>query len=132
MYNTVTTIKEKFTCLFQTNPYTVAQAPGRAEIIGNHTDYNQGYALGAAILQSTYAAVSLRDDDKILAFSENFDTQINKIALTDITSKNGNNWTNYVKAVTYELSKKKPVKKGFNMYITSNVPSSGGVSSSAA
>ncbi len=132
MYNTVTTLKEKFTSLFQTNPYTVTQAPGRAEIIGNHTDYNQGYALGAAIPQSTYAAISLRDDGKILAFSEQYDSSPNIFLLKEINKKRGNHWTNYVKAVVLELSKKKRFKKGFNLYIASDVPNSGGVSSSAA
>ena len=125
-------IKQRYTSLFIYTPSVISAAPGRAEIIGNHTDYNNGYALGAAIDKYTYAAVSKRKDKHICAFSQNFDTRINKFPLSDISKKKGTHWTNYLKAVTLELSKKKCLTKGFNIYIASDVPASGGVSSSAA
>ena len=125
-------IQEKFKQIFHLQPYVTSRAPGRAEIIGNHTDYNHGFALGAAISQSTYTAVSHRNDDQIALYSANFDQKIHTFPISDIDKKQTNHWTNYVKAVVCELSRKIPYKKGFNMYIRSDVPSLGGVSSSAA
>lgn len=125
-------LKSKYKYLFNKNPLFLSSAPGRAEIIGNHTDYNHGYALGAAINDCTFAAVSPRNDDFIQAYSENFDGKISRFKLTQINKKSGNHWTNYVKAVVSELSRKQRIKSGFDLYVTSSVPSSGGVSSSAA
>ncbi len=125
-------IREKFNDLFQTNPSVIARAPGRAEIIGNHTDYNHGYALGAAISNSTFAAIARSKDDIISLFSDAFDTKPTSFSLNELKEKKDNHWTNYVKAVACELAQKKSFTKGFNLLISSDVPISGGVSSSAA
>lgn len=125
-------ISEIFTLTYHHKPTIIVESPGRAEIIGNHTDYNQGYAIGAAINKYTFAAISRRQDNRISVFSENYDKSPHIFPIKGIRKRVNNHWTNYVKAVTYELSRKKPIKRGFNMYITSDVPSSGGVSSSAA
>lgn len=125
-------LKIAFYKLFNDLPLFIARAPGRAEIIGNHTDYNFGYALGAAIEQSTYCVVSKRKDNQIHAYSEEFDSKMHIFNLTEIHDKNGGNWTNYLKAVVSEISKFKQLNHGFNIRISSNVPASGGVSSSAA
>jgi len=132
MNNYLLKTTKKFNSLFKAKPSYIARAPGRAEIIGNHTDYNFGYALGAAISQSSFTAVSMRNDDQIALYSANFDQKIHTFTISDIDRKRGIHWTNYVKAVSVELARLKPFKHGFNMYIQSDVPSSGGVSSSAS
>lgn len=124
-------LQSNFQKIHKARPEVISQAPGRAEIIGCHTDYNYGYALGAAIDNLTFALVSKRKDNQINVFSENQNKKVVHFKLADIGEKNGNHWTNYVKAVVRELSRKKKIAKGFNLYIYSTVPSSGGVSSSA-
>src|SRR3989344_4869513 len=125
-------LEKNFTTLFHSNPQIISRAPGRAEIIGNHTDYNQGFALSAAIDNSTFSIVSKRSDKFIYAYSENFDNQVNEFKLKELNKKKKSHWTNYLKAVVLELFKNNNLNKGFNIYIQSNIPSSGGVSSSAA
>lgn len=125
-------LKTKFFKLYGVKPEYISRAPGRAEIIGNHTDYNQGFALGAAIQQSCFCLTSSRTDEIIQLYSENFDQTPHKFTFENFNLKNKNHWTNYVKAVFFELSKIKKLNRGFNLYISSSVPYSGGVSSSAA
>lgn len=125
-------IERKFQKMYGAYPLFIAKSPGRAEIIGNHTDYNLGFAIGAAINLDTIAAVSPRNDDLISAYSENLDKVPTLFQLKDLRKRKYHHWTNYVKAVVGELTKKKEFKNGFNLYIFSTVPSSGGVSSSAA
>ena len=132
MFGELNTIKKKFKNLFHIDPSFISRAPGRAEIIGNHTDYNFGFAIGAAIEQSTFSAVSIRNDNLIHTFSYNFDSRLEIFKLSKINIKTGNHWTNYVKAVTLELLKIKNFTRGFNLLIIGKVPDSGGVSSSAA
>lgn len=109
----------------------ITQAPGRAEIIGNHTDYNHGFALSAAIDKFTTAEVSARSDSYVYAFSDTFYKKPVRFSVKNL-KKDKNHWTNYVKALIEELNQKRLIDKGFNLHVTSSVPSSGGVSSSAA
>jgi galactokinase len=129
---TIRNIKEFFSSLYKVKPQVISRAPGRAEIIGCHTDYNYGFALGAALPECTYAAVSKRSDDKIIVFSKNFDLKPLKFSISNIAYKENNHWSNYIKAIVSEFSKHQLFLDGFNLYVTSNVPYSGGVSSSAA
>ncbi len=125
-------IQRAFFSIYKIKPVIITNAPGRAEIIGCHTDYNHGYAIGAAISQNSIAAVAKRNDDLILAYSDTFDKKPSVFRLTEIHKKKGHHWTNYVKAIIWQFNKLKPIKKGFNLMVMSNIPSSGGVSSSAA
>ncbi len=107
--------------------------PGRAEIIGNHTDYNNGLALAAAIAQRTEVKFTKRDDRLVRVKSANFPSKSYwEFSLDKIVKDNQPGWINYVKGVADELIKAGYKFGGADIEIESDVPISGGVSSSAA
>ncbi len=120
-------LKTKFKEYFGVAATVVVNSPGRAEIIGNHTDYNLGFALGCAINQSTLALFAPTDDGRIEAISTlekeplSFDPE-------NISRDEKVKWGNYIKAVTAKL---KP-GIGAKVMLDTNFPTSGGLSSSAA
>ena len=124
---------KRFRKMFGDTVEAIAQAPGRAEILGCHTDYNHGFALAAGITRNTRTLLSKRDDANIAVCSTAFPKQkIVKFSLTDITRDETVMWTNYVRAVVKELVDAGYKIGGANVLIDSTVPKSGGVSSSAA
>jgi galactokinase len=123
---------QAFTRIYGTEPEVISQAPGRAEIIGNHTDYNSGYALSAAIARMTVSAISKRDDRMIHVFSEGYSSEPLIFSIDNMIKGEHGNWLNYVKGVIHEIMKHSDKVTGMNILIDSDVPSSGGVSSSAA
>ena len=107
------------------------RAPGRVNIIGEHTDYSGGLILPAAIDFSTIAVVSRRDDDQAVIYSENFSREI-RTSLHDFPSKGNHHWSDYPLGVTWALREKGVNVPGFNMNISGNVPLGAGLSSSAS
>jgi galactokinase len=109
----------------------IIQSPGRVNIIGEHTDYNEGFVLPAAIDKAAYIAISLRADDEIHLFAfdlnEKFSTSIG-----DLKPSLAINWPNYILGAVAQFIKKGIPVKGFNALLTSDVPSGAGLSSSAA
>lgn len=109
---------------------TIVRSPGRVNIIGEHTDYNNGFVLPAAIDKAIYVAVSARNDDKIKLYSgefdETFDTSLAELKPTD------KGWPNYVLGVANQLKERRYKIKGFNLAIDGDVPIGSGLSSSAA
>ena len=128
----MTDAKQLFTTLFGTQPTTIARAPGRAEILGCHTDYNSGYALAAGISESTFAYCSKKDESSITVASTAYPNEVITFSLNDIAGVETNKWTNYIRAVAKELVTAGHTIGGANILIDSTVPKSGGVSSSAA
>ncbi len=125
--------KKKFQDLFGALPEVVSRAPGRAEILGCHTDYNYGFALAAGISRDTFCFINKRSDKKICVYSSAFPTEKpTEFSLTGVTRDESVTWTNYIRAVVKELLKAKYAVYGANILIDSTVPKSGGVSSSAA
>lgn len=124
--------KRTFTSLYGHEPEVISQAPGRAEIIGNHTDYNSGYALSAAISRKTVTMLARRDDHMIRVASAGYAEEPVEFSLDDMQKGEHGNWLNYIKGVLIEIMKLKPDLSGMDILIDSDVPSSGGVSSSAA
>lgn len=108
---------------------TIVRSPGRVNIIGEHTDYNDGFVLPAAIDKSVYVAISKRKDDVInlfsVAYKENYTT-----ALSDIIPTN--NWCTYILGVVDQLMKRGYTFSGFNLAIDGDIPIGAGLSSSAA
>lgn len=109
-------------------------SPGRVNLIGEHTDYNGGHVFPAAISVGTYAAVSLRDDNEIHAFSANFkDAGMVSFAKDDLKIRQYDSWVKYVRGVISELSKLgHEVPRGFNLAIVGDMPTASGLSSSAS
>jgi galactokinase len=130
--NRVQAQKIQFAKLYGADPTVISRAPGRAEILGCHTDYNYGFALAAGISRSTLGFFSKRTDKKIRVYSNAYDGKPVEFLLTDTHADTTLKWTNYVRAVIRELMNKGEKIGGANILIDSNVPKSGGVSSSAA
>jgi galactokinase len=107
------------------------RAPGRVNIIGEHTDYSGGLILPAAIDFSTIAVISRRDDDLAVIYSENFNREI-RVDLRDFPGRGSHLWSDYPLGVTWALRGKGIDLPGFNLNISGNVPLGAGLSSSAS
>jgi galactokinase len=119
----------KFIEIYHVEP-VLARSPGRINIIGEHTDYNEGYVLPAAIDKAVYVALSVREDDKIEMHSVEF----NDFKTADVRELKPvpGSWTNYILGVVDQLNKRGSKVKGFNLVIDGEVPFGAGLSSSAA
>ena len=115
-------------------------APGRAEIIGNHTDYNEGYTLSTNISQNLLMLGKPNNSNEVKVVSLNEDKKVNSFFVASVEDmvkqkskpQANDSWTNYVKGVVWASSKRNLPLKGFTAVIQSNIPLGGGVSSSAA
>ncbi|OIP94926.1 galactokinase [Candidatus Wirthbacteria bacterium CG2_30_54_11] len=125
---------KQFRGLFGAPPELEVRSPGRAEIIGNHTDYNHGFALAAAIEQHITALVRKRSDDRVRLFSTAFSRDgIQEFLLSASIDRDPlHPWTNYAKGVIIELLASGQRLSGADILLDSDLPGSGGVSSSAA
>ena len=113
------------------NPIKIAQAPGRVNLIGGHTDYNDGFVLPVAIDREVSIAAQKRDDRKVKAYSLDFDTE-ESFSLENITYNEDTAWINYLQGVAKFLLAEGYQLAGMNLVITGNVPQGAGLSSSAA
>jgi galactokinase len=107
------------------------RAPGRVNLIGEHTDYNDGFVMPAAIEYSTWVAVALRDDRKLSIFSENF-SELIEFDLDDASRQANGHWSNYVTGVALVLEQAGHHLRGASLRISSDVSIGSGLSSSAA
>lgn len=108
----------------------VFSSPGRINILGEHTDYNEGFVLPAAIDKCIYVAISKREDKHInlyaCDFKETYSTDTGHIEPAPIQ------WPNYILGVVDQLQKQGHTMGGFNLVIDGNIPIGAGLSSSAA
>jgi galactokinase len=122
-------LKNTFKRLFNVEPILV-RSPGRINIIGEHTDYNGGFVMPAAIDKAIYVAISKREDEEIHLFSESY--QQFDISSIKSLKKSENSWANYILGVADQLKERGHRLGGFNFYIDGDVPLGAGLSSSAA
>lgn len=122
-------VREDFIKRFNTEPAVCAAAPGRLEVLGNHTDYNEGFVLSAAVGQTTNVAMS-PVEGRICTIVEHGKDNI--IDLDDIHTPVRGDWKNYVKGLLVELERRGIKFGAFNAALSSSVPLSAGMSSSAA
>lgn len=121
-----------FTATFGRNPTVLTRAPGRLEILGNHTDYNEGTVLSVAVDRATVVAAApsgstrCRVVDAVTRSERTFDA-----AAIESTPRQGD-WANYIKGLLVELGKRGIAVPGFHAALGSTVPMSAGMSSSAA
>ncbi|MDK3160304.1 galactokinase family protein [Kamptonema cortianum] len=109
-----------------------AHAPGRAELLGNHTDYNEGLVLSIAVDKGVTVTGSSRPDNKIFLRAEQF-AQVWRTIDSQIAPQTGAvAWVNYPLGVVDELRKRGIRTGGFDLTIRSNLPTGAGLSSSAA
>jgi galactokinase len=126
-------MKEKIISLFlkkfNAEP-TIIRSPGRINIIGEHTDYNEGFVLPAAIDKAIYFAISKREDNEIHLYADDFKEDF--VGSIHNVIKSETLWANYILGVVNELQKDEKIIGGFNAVITSDLPVGAGISSSAA
>jgi galactokinase len=109
-------------------------APGRVNLIGEHTDYNGGHVFPCALTIGTYAVARLRDDDKLRFYSMNFeDSGVGESTLGNIEEKAAGDWRNYPKGIIWAFGQKGfDVNKGMEILYYGNIPNGSGLSSSAS
>lgn len=108
----------------------LVRSPGRINIIGEHTDYNEGFVLPAAIDKAIYVAVAKRSDNEIHLYA--VDYKENHVVNTNAVSPTEKHWPNYILGVVDQLQKRGYTIGGFNLVIDGDVPLGAGLSSSAA
>ncbi len=125
------TLIRDFTALYGAPPTVIARAPGRLEILGNHTDYNQGFVLSCAVEQDTRFA--LRPvEGKHCRIQDFRDGSSREFDLDNIATAIPKDWSNYIKGRIVDLRKRGVQVGAFDAGLESSVPLSAGMSSSAA
>jgi galactokinase len=128
-----TTVTQLFKKHFGAEPAHYFQAPGRVNLIGEHTDYNDGFVLPCAINYVTLVAVTPRSDDQVTVIAADYDEQANTFKLEpDLPYDRTMPWSNYVRGVAWGLIRRGYPLRGANMVISGNVPRAAGLSSSAS
>lgn len=116
---------------FHENPEICGIAPGRVNLIGEHTDYNDGFVLPAAINKSIVIAASLREDLKLATYSAS-DSMLVEAPLDNLQPSEEVLWINYITGVAYYLQRSGDTLQGANLFIKGDIPQGAGLSSSAA
>jgi len=130
----VNEIVEKFRKRFSRDPEWVVSAPGRVNLIGEHTDHNDGFVLPMAIERHTIVAAARRDGDRqpsIFACSLNLDDD-DEFSVVKGSLKPTGKWTDYLKGVLAEFLERGLAAESLDLMVSSNVPMGCGLSSSAA
>lgn len=122
--------EQGFAGIFGRAPQVLASAPGRVNLIGEHTDYNGGFVLPAAIPQKTHVAIAGRNDRSVRCASLQMGAGIVEFALGEETRSG--TWTDFVGGVTQALAGAGFAIAGFDVAVDSEVPIGSGLSSSAA
>jgi len=121
----------KFIKIFSDKPQVVVRAPGRLELLGNHTDYNGGYILAVAVDLYTTILARKNNSSRVRLYTREFNRQT-EFDLSEITQNPEAKWADYVKGVIVELKKAQVSLDGFDAFIYTSIPMGMGLSSSAA
>lgn len=125
-----TQVIEEFQKQYGKAPVILARAPGRVNLIGEHTDYNDGFVLPIAINKAVWIALGPTQDDTITLYSADYQEE-KSFSLRNI-QKEDMSWIEYVKGVAHILQEKYLLLTGFKGVIAGDVPKGAGLSSSAA
>ncbi len=133
MTSLVSSVTDAFKSVCGYNPTHLIQAPGRVNLIGEHTDYNDGFVLPCAINYQAVVAAAKRNDSIIRVISVDYANEIDQFDLTkDIEFLPECMWANYVRGVIKCLLSRDYVFGGMDIAVSGNVPQGSGLSSSAA
>ncbi|MFC5459315.1 galactokinase [Massilia niabensis] len=122
-----------FQAAFGAAPSIVVQAPGRVNLIGEHTDYNDGLVLPCAIDYRTVIAARRRDDGVVRVIAADYDDAVDEYRLdAPIDRLDSPMWANYVRGVVRELVQRGLPMSGMDMVVAGDVPQGAGLSSSAS
>ncbi|UQW99637.1 galactokinase [Streptomyces sp. RerS4] len=125
-------VNEAFRRVFGADPDGVWAAPGRVNLIGEHTDYNDGFALPIAIPQTTLLAARRRDDGRLRLHSAQGDGPVVDLAVADLAPGAVTTWAAYPAGVVWALADAGHRVGGADLHFDSTVPTGAGLSSSAA
>ena len=127
-------LEQKFQEVFGAPAEKQFFAPGRVNLIGEHTDYNGGNVFPCAINKGTYGLVKKRNDRKFRMYSENFaDLGVMEFTLDELTNDKKHDWANYPKGVIKMfLEAGQKIDSGFDILFSGNIPNGAGLSSSAS
>lgn len=129
---TTTPLRSAFRNLFgAADDLRVAAAPGRVNLIGEHTDYNDGWVLPMAIDRHVWVAFAARSDRTLRAHSVAFEAT-REIVLDDLKAQRGSEWSSYVAGMAWAMEEMGHALTGVDMLVDGNVPLGSGLSSSAA
>ncbi|GMU80230.1 MAG: galactokinase [Planctomycetota bacterium] len=128
---TIDTLRKTFADTFGRDCSAIARAPGRVNLIGEHTDYNDGLVLPIAVGQATFAVCARRDDARARVVSLTVNDH-QEWAIDGWKRGEHPHWTSYVAGVAALLRRRGARLEGFDLLIASDVPTGGGLSSSAA
>ncbi|APE22119.1 MULTISPECIES: galactokinase [Streptomyces] len=126
------TVAADFEALYGTAPDGVWAAPGRVNLIGEYTDFNDGFVLPLALPHTTVAAVSRRDDGVLRLHSADVDGGIVQLTVDALEPLSGGGWAAYPAGVVWALREAGHPVAGADVHLTSTVPTGAGLSSSAA
>lgn len=124
-------IEESFRQVFGQDPELVVRAPGRVNLIGEHTDYNQGFVLPAAIDRYVWYAGRRRPDRTVRAYSVDFEDQA-EFDLDNFEKDDQHSWSNYLRGVSKLMQSGGARLTGVDLVLGGDVPPGAGLSSSAA
>ncbi len=124
------TVTAAFTEKFNTPPSLIVQAPGRVNLIGEHTDYNDGFVLPMAIDRGIWLALRPREDDQVVVHSLDFE-ETAVFPLTNLQNTQSG-WAEYLKGVAWALQENGYTLRGWEGVMAGDVPKGAGLSSSAA
>jgi galactokinase len=128
--DSISLLSEKFLQAYGAEARFV-QAPGRVNLIGEHTDYNDGFVLPAAIQMQTTVGVARRNDGRLAVFSQNYGERF-EFEVEHLPREARHHWSDYVIGVSQKLKEKGVKLPGASLLIEGNVPEGAGLSSSAS
>ncbi len=125
---------QQFTQTFQCEPEALFYAPGRVNLIGEHTDYNNGFVLPCAIGYGTYMVIGCNNDNRFRVLACDIDQELSEWnLLAPIDHDASYTWANYLRGVHQEFFRRGfNLQKGLNIAVAGNVPQGAGLSSSAS
>jgi galactokinase len=122
-------VQRTFQLYFNAKPPLVVRAPGRVNLIGEHTDYNDGFVLPVAIEHAVWIALRPRRNGRVYLYSQNLSSPAS-LDLDHLVK--GSGWPEYIKGMAYELKSAGHALTGWEGVMISDVPTGAGLSSSAA
>lgn len=126
----IKTIRTVFESRFSGSPDIIVRSPGRINLIGEHTDYNEGFVLPAAIDKEVLLAVRKREDETIVLFAADLEESHSTTVSELFTEKHS--WPAYILGVVQQIQQRGIQLRGFEAVLLSTVPAGAGMSSSAA
>ncbi|MFF9329475.1 galactokinase [Streptomyces sp. NPDC014776] len=125
-------VAERFKQLYGADPEGVWAAPGRVNLIGEHTDYNDGFVMPFALPHTAVAAVSRRDDGLLRLHSADLEGGVAELRVDELAPQSDTAWTAYPAGVVWVLREAGHPVTGADVHLASTVPAGAGLSSSAA